>query len=92
MNTYALASASIPWAIGVVCMDHLYTIGLELLRGMHDTFFPLVISSLSNWLVGLPFGYFFIFSLNWGIAGFWVRKLTAFFISGSILFVRCIRK
>ncbi|HLP35189.1 MAG TPA: hypothetical protein VK133_04355 [Amoebophilaceae bacterium] len=48
MNTYALASASIPWAIGVVCMDHLYTIGLELLRGMHDTFLPLVISSLSN--------------------------------------------
>lgn len=89
---YALAHAVIPWAMAFGCADFLYTMVLGFLRGMHDTFFPFVVSSLSNGLVGLPLCYFFTCSLHWGMVGIWVGKLIPFFLSAVILFLRFLKK
>ena len=89
---YALIYSSIPLAVLFMFVDVFYTISLGLLRGLRDTFFPFLISTLSNWLIGVPLCYVFIKIMDWGIPSVWLCKIVAFLVSASVLFFRFLKK
>ncbi|WP_243018660.1 MULTISPECIES: MATE family efflux transporter [Candidatus Cardinium] len=89
---YSMIASSIPLAILLIFADGFYTISLGLLRGLKDTFFPFLIATLSNWLIGIPLCYVLIKVINLGIPSVWISKIMAFLMSGSILFVRFLKK
>ncbi|WP_419241299.1 MATE family efflux transporter [Cardinium endosymbiont of Nabis limbatus] len=89
---YSMICSSIPLAILLIFADGFYTISLGLLRGLKDTFFPFLIATISNWLIGIPLCYLLIKVINFGIPSVWISKIAAFLISGSILFVRFLKK
>jgi MATE family multidrug resistance protein len=92
LEGYVLIHSSVFLAALFILTDAFYTIGLGLLRGLKDTFFPFMIATLSNWLVGIPMCYLLIYRLRCGIEAIWLSKIIAFFLTGSILFFRCLKK
>jgi len=89
---YSMICSSIPLAILLIFVDGFYTISLGLLRGLKDTFFPFLITTISNWLIGIPLCYLLIKIINLGIPSVWISKIAAFLISGSILFAQFLKK
>ncbi|MGI2298313.1 MATE family efflux transporter [Candidatus Cardinium hertigii] len=85
---YSIICSSIPLAVLFIFVDGFYTISLGLLRGLKDTFFPFLIATITNWLIGIPLCYLFTKIINWDIPSIWLSKIVAFLISGIILFVR----
>ena len=45
---------------------------LSILRGMHDTRVPMIMASVSYWLLGLPVSYLLGFTLGLGGVGVWI--------------------
>ncbi|MGI2261917.1 MATE family efflux transporter [Candidatus Cardinium hertigii] len=89
---YRMICSSIPLAVLFIFVDGFYTISLGLLRGLKDTFFPFLIATISNWLIGIPLCYLLIKIINCGIPSIWLSKIIVFLISGTILFVRLLKK
>jgi len=50
--------------------DAVRNIVIGILRGLFDTRFPMVISLLTIWVIGMPLSYIFAFPLNFGAVGF----------------------
>ena len=72
--------------------DSIYTIAIGILRGMQETFQPMVIAYLSNWLIGLPISYILAFKLTKGITGIWIGKTVAFALAALIFLLRFYQK
>lgn len=65
-------------------VDALQAMALGLLRGVQDTAVPMVMATISYWIIGLPAGYLFAFTFELGANGLWlglVVGLTAAAIS-----------
>lgn len=58
------------------------------LRGLNDTFWPLVIALFGYWLVGLPVAYYTGFVLEWRGAGIWWGLATGLAVVAIILNAR----
>ncbi len=52
-------------------VDGLQVASAGMLRGLEDVHVPAIIGVLSYWVVGIPLGAWFAFSLNWGAKGIW---------------------
>lgn len=89
---YELIRSPIPLAMLVMLVDVFYTVSLGLLRGLQDTFYPFLISTLSNWLIGVPLCYVFITIMNWGIPSIWLSKVISVSILASVLFYRFLKE
>jgi MATE family multidrug resistance protein len=68
-------------AVGVVLLaaaalfqlaDAAQVLALGLLRGVQDTRVPMIIATLSYWVVGMPVAYVLGFVLGWGGVGVWL--------------------
>jgi len=68
--------------------DGLQVVGLGALRGLHDTKTPTLYTLIAYWVVGLPFGYFLTFKLNFGAEGIWVGLIIGLTITALGLFFR----
>jgi len=53
-------------------VDGLQVLALGLLRGVQDTTVPMVMATVSYWLIGLPAGYVLAFPLGFGGVGLWL--------------------
>lgn len=62
------------------------------LRGLRDTFVPMLISSACYWLLGVSSAYIFSFYLNLGPKGVWYGLALAFSSAGVILLIRLFKK
>jgi MATE family multidrug resistance protein len=51
------------------------------LRGMKDTLYPMVISVVVYWLIGLPISYYFGISQNYGPQGLWLGLIAGLTIA-----------
>jgi len=58
------------------------------LRGLKDTFFPLVASVGCLWLFGIPLGYLTGMRLGYGLYGFFTWRSCGFFFNSIFLFIR----
>ena len=53
-------------------VDGLQVLALGLLRGVQDTTIPMVMATISYWVIGLPAGYVLAFTLGAGAEGLWL--------------------
>lgn len=68
--------------------DGFNVVGVNLLRGIQDTFIPVVITSSAQWLFGIPIAYFLSIKMNIGIEGLWLAGFITFVTSAIFLFFR----
>ena len=68
--------------------DGIQVIGLGALRGMSDVKIPTLITLIAYWVIGLPLGYVFGFSLDLGAIGVWYGLLAGLSIAAVLLYIR----
>lgn len=68
--------------------DGVQVIALGALRGMSDVKIPTLITLIAYWIIGLPLGYFFGFTLNQGALGVWYGLLAGLTIAAILLYYR----
>lgn len=59
-----------------------------MLRGLRDTFAPILIGLLGYWLIGIGFGVWFSFQLGWGASGLWWGFAAGLTFAGCSLLFR----
>jgi len=68
--------------------DSLRIIETSVLRSLKDTKFPMVISFISFWLIGLPCAFLFGLHFGWNGIGIWTGLIAGIAVGAVILFVR----
>lgn len=66
--------------------DAVRNILIGILRGLFDTRFPMIMSLLTIWVIGMPLSYLLAFPLNYGIVGFVLGGMLGMF-GGMIIMV-----
>ena len=68
--------------------DGVQVIALGALRGMSDVKIPTLITLVAYWVIGLPLGYLFGFTLGQGALGVWYGLLAGLSIAAVLLYIR----
>jgi multidrug resistance protein, MATE family len=68
--------------------DGIQVVGLGALRGMSDVKVPTYFTLIAYWVIGLPLGYFFAFTLGLKEQGIWYGLLIGLTITGFLLLLR----
>lgn len=68
--------------------DAAQVMALGFLRGVHDTRAPMIIASISYWLIGIPVSYVLAFPLGYGGAGLWFGLVVGLAVAAVLLMVR----
>ncbi|MDZ4668385.1 MAG: MATE family efflux transporter [bacterium] len=72
--------------------DGIQCVGLGILRGIGDTKVPTIITIIAYWVIGIPFGYFFGFYLDWSLYGVWFALLLGLTLSAALLSTRFLKE
>jgi len=72
--------------------DAAQVVALGLLRGVHDTRVPMVMASISYWLIGIPVSYLLAFPAGLGGVGLWLGLVVGLTFAGSLLMWRFWRR
>jgi MATE family multidrug resistance protein len=72
--------------------DGIQCVGLGVLRGIGDTKIPTIITIVAYWVIGIPFGYYFGFTLNWSLYGVWFALLLGLTLSAILLSTRFLKE
>ncbi|WP_051680629.1 MATE family efflux transporter [Vibrio rhizosphaerae] len=78
-------------AIGQV-FDAIKNIVTGSLRGLHDTKFPMLLSFITVWPIGVPLAYLMGFTFEWGLIGITIAHSLAIAFSCIFLYWRWIQK
>jgi MATE family multidrug resistance protein len=84
----AYGSALLAMAALFQMADSAQVMALGLLRGLHDTRGPMIIASISYWLVGIPASYLLAFRLNMGGVGLWLGLVIGLTVAAVLLMWR----
>lgn len=68
--------------------DAAQVMALGLLRGVHDTRAPMIIASVSYWLIGIPASYLLAFKAGLGGVGLWLGLVIGLTAAGALLMWR----
>jgi MATE family multidrug resistance protein len=68
--------------------DAAQVMALGLLRGVQDTRVPMILASVSYWLIGLPASYVLGFTLGLGAIGVWAGLVIGLISAGGLLMAR----
>ena len=68
--------------------DAAQVMALGLLRGVQDTRVPMIIATISYWLIGIPCSYVFGFTLGWGGQGIWAGLVIGLVVAGVFMMMR----
>ena len=69
-------------------VDAAQVVALSLLRGLQDTKVPMLIATVSYWLIGLPISYVLGFVLNYREIGVWLGLVFGLGIAAVLLWAR----
>ena len=69
-------------------VDGAQVIGAGMLRGLHDTRWPLVFALVGYWVVGLGIGAWLAFAQDWRGVGFWVGLASGLAAVAALMLVR----
>jgi MATE family multidrug resistance protein len=72
--------------------DGIQAVGLGVLRGITDVKVPMLITFIAYWVIGLPSGYYFGFSMEMGAVGVWIGLLIGLTVAAIILTFRFVMK
>ena len=83
------------WAILLLALtafsllfDTIRNITMGALRGVYDSRYPMYLSLIFTWLIGLPLGYYFAFPHHLGVIGFAIANLIGVTIAALVLIWR----
>ncbi len=65
--------------------DSAQVMALGLLRGVHDTKVPMVIASISYWVIGVPMSYVMGITWGWGGEGVWAGLVIGLLFAGAFM-------
>ena len=65
--------------------DGVQAVATGVLRGLGDTWTPMLCNLAGHWMVGLPVGYGLCFWLGWGVVGLWVGFSVGLILVGFLL-------
>ena len=68
--------------------DGLQVVALGLLRGVQDTRTPMLIASVSYWVIGIPCSYVFGFAWGFGAQGIWIGLVVGLAVASALLMWR----
>ncbi|KQI72037.1 multidrug transporter MatE [Loktanella sp. 5RATIMAR09] len=66
-------------------VDGLQVLALGLLRGVQDTTVPMVMATISYWVIGLPVSYLLAFTLGFGAVGLWLGLVIGLAVAAVLL-------
>jgi len=69
-------------------VDGAQVVALGLLRGLQDTRVPMIYAAISYWVVGMPAGLFFGFTLGMGAVGVWLGLVVGLAAAAALLIWR----
>jgi MATE family multidrug resistance protein len=75
-------------AAAFVCFDSLKLLATSLLRGLKDTFVPMLLGLGAYWGIGIGSGYLFAFVFGWEGVGIWCGIALGIFVAAVILWLR----
>ncbi|MSP53801.1 MAG: MATE family efflux transporter [Gammaproteobacteria bacterium] len=75
-------------AAAFVCFDSLKLLTTCLLRGLKDTFVPMLLGLAAYWGIGISSAYVFAFVFHWEGVGIWCGIALGIFIAAVILWLR----
>ena len=73
-------------------VDALQVMALGLLRGVQDTTVPMVMATISYWVIGLPASYVLAFTLGYGAFGLWLGLVVGLAVAALLLLWRFWRR
>ena len=68
--------------------DAMQVIALGLLRGVQDTRTPMLMASVSYWVIGIPCSYVLGFGLDYGAVGIWLGLVIGLAVAACLLMWR----
>lgn len=71
--------------------DSTQAIGAGLLRGIKDVKIPTYLVAIAYWVIGLPSGYLFAFTLKMGAAGMWLGFIVGLTLASIFLSLRFLK-
>lgn len=72
--------------------DALQATSAGILRGIQDVKIPTYLSLIAYWVIGIPAGYLFAFTMGWGISGLWTGLILGLSFNALLLTIRFFRK
>ena len=66
-------------------VDGLQVMSLGLLRGVQDTTVPMVMATISYWVIGLPVSYVLAFPMGYGAVGLWFGLVIGLAVAAGLL-------
>jgi len=86
--TIALAVSFLKVAAAFQLVDGAQVIGAGMLRGLHDTRWPLIFALVGYWVVGLGIGAWLAFAADWRGVGIWVGLASGLAAVAALMLVR----
>ena len=69
-------------------VDALQVMALGLLRGVQDTAVPMIMATISYWVIGLPASYGLAFTLGLGAPGLWLGLVVGLSFAAILMMWR----
>lgn len=92
ITTLEMATTFLIIAAFFQCFDAIQTIANGMLRGIKDTFIPMLLSVGCYWLIGIASSYYFSFYTSFGPKGIWYGISLGICSLGIVLMFRLYRK
>jgi MATE family multidrug resistance protein len=86
--TIALAVSFLRVAAAFQLVDGAQVIGAGMLRGLHDTRWPLLFALVGYWVVGLGIGAWLAFARDWKGVGIWVGLASGLAVVAALMLAR----
>jgi MATE family multidrug resistance protein len=84
----ALAVSFLRVAAAFQLVDGAQVIGAGMLRGLHDTRWPLLFALVGYWVVGLGIGTWLAFGLDWKGVGIWIGLASGLAVVAAMMLAR----
>jgi MATE family multidrug resistance protein len=84
----ALAVSFLRVAAAFQLVDGAQVIGAGMLRGLHDTRWPLIFAAVGYWVVGLGVGAWLAFAADWQGVGIWVGLASGLAVVAALMLAR----
>jgi MATE family multidrug resistance protein len=86
--TIALAASFLRVAAAFQLFDGAQVIGAGMLRGLHDTRWPLLFAAVGYWGVGLGIGSWLAFGADWKGIGIWIGLASGLAAVAALMLAR----
>lgn len=87
-QVYALVVSFLPIAVGFMFFDSVQVACNQLLRGLKDVKWPMVLTGVSYWLIGFPVAYYLALHTSLGAKGAWYGLMAGLIAAFILLGIR----